>query len=99
MDHSGWKWFSLYANPVNNAASEIFKNSLNAIEMVTDGEKSVLNWTGELNIDSYAKMYKLKATAAYEENLVGAPADPTKVDITLKANGWSWITASSSCIS
>ena len=91
MDHSGWKWFSLYANPVNNAASEIFKNSLNAIEMVTDGEKSVLNWTGELNIDSYAKMYKLKANAAYEENIVGAPADPTKVDITLKANGWSWI--------
>ena len=91
MSHDGWKWFSIYANPVNNAASEIFKNSLAAIEMVTDGENSVLNWTGELNIDSYAKMYKLKAKTAYEENIVGAPADPTKVDITLKANGWSWI--------
>ena len=91
MTHDGWKWFSLYAKPVNTAASQIFKNSKTSIEMVTDGDNSVVNWTGEMNIDSYAKMYKLKATAAYQENVVGAPANPQAVDITLKANGWSWI--------
>ena len=36
-------------------------------------------------------MYKLQATEPFEETLIGEPTDPTQIDITLNANGWTWM--------
>lgn len=91
MDRSGWKWFSLYAQPKNNNVSVVFKDAKDAIVTVTDGEKSVINWLGDLVDVKLNKAYKLNATAPFKESFVGEPADAENVDITLNGNGWTWI--------
>ena len=90
MDHAGWKWFSLYAKPASTQASVIFNDAKDAIYALTDGTHSVINWASELNLNNYATMYKLNATAGYEESLIGEPTNPDSIDITLNS-GWSWI--------
>ncbi len=90
-DRASWKWFSLYAEPKENTISAVFKDALDAIGVVTNGEQSVMDWYGTLTSFSYDEMYKLEAKEPYEQRFVGSPTDPTEIDITLKANGWTWI--------
>lgn len=90
-DRASWKWFSLYAQPKVNTPAAVFSNAQDAVKVLTDGTNSLMNWMGSLQSFSYDKMYKLEATAPYVETLVGEPVDPTAVDVTLNANGWTWI--------
>lgn len=90
LNRDGWKWFSLYATPKNADASVVFKDATAAINTISDGDKTVVNWVGTLKLDNPATMYKLKADAPYVENLIGTPTDPTAIDITLN-NRWTWI--------
>jgi len=91
MNKAGWKWFSLYAEPVDATPSVIFKDAKDAIATLTDGQTAIINWFGNMELSNYATMYKLNATAPYEENFVGKPTDPATTNITLANNSWSWI--------
>jgi len=91
MDRSGWKWFSLYATPKDPEASVVFKDAATAINAVTDGTSAVISWHGNMALDNPATMYKLSATEPYVESIIGTPTNPEDIDITLKANGWTWI--------
>lgn len=86
-----WKWFSLYAQPKVNDVSVVFQDARDAIAVVTDGTNTLINWTGTLRSFAYSRMYKLQAVEPYEETLIGEPTDPTLIDITLNANGWTWM--------
>ena len=86
-----WKWFSLYAQPKVNDVSVVFQDARDAIVVVTDGTNTLINWTGTLRSFAYSRMYKLQAVEPYEETLIGEPTDPTLIDITLNANGWTWM--------
>ena len=90
MDHEGWKWFSLFATPKDPDASVVFKDATSAIAAITDGSNTIVGWLGQMEIDNPAAMYKLNATGPYVETIIGAPTDPTAIDITLK-QGWTWI--------
>ena len=90
MDYAAWKWFSLYAMPKVNDASVVFKDAKDVITTITDGSYSLISWDGVLSFDP-ANMYKLNAIEPYVETLVGEPVDPADIDITLDANGWTWI--------
>ncbi len=90
-DRASWKWFSLYAEPKENTISAVFKDATAAISVVTNGEQSLMSWMGDLQSFNYDKMYKLEAKEPYEQRFVGTPTNPTEIDITLKANGWTWI--------
>ena len=91
MDKAGWKWFSLYAEPADATPSVIFADAKDAITTLTNGLNTVINWKGNMALNNFATMYKLKAVKAYEENFIGTPADPDSIKIQLKKNGWSWI--------
>ena len=90
MERSGWKWFSLYAQPKDNKPSVVFKDAKDAIQTLTDGTNTLINWSGSLAAFSYDKMFKLNAIAAFAETLVGEPANAADITITLNS-GWSWI--------
>jgi hypothetical protein len=90
MNRSGWKWFSLYAKPKVNSPSVVFKDALSAIQMMTDGANTLINWNGGLTAFAYDKMYKLNSTSAFVENMVGEPTQVADITITLNS-GWSWI--------
>ena len=90
LPRDGWKWFSLHAKPHNTSATAVFAHSKDAVETITDGANSVINWAGELNMNKYGTMYKLNANAAFNEAFVGEPTSPADVTITLN-KGWSWI--------
>ncbi|MBR4898106.1 MAG: hypothetical protein IKZ48_04900 [Prevotella sp.] len=90
LNRAGWKWFSLYAMPKDAAPDAVFKDALDAITTVTDGDNSSINWIGGPDLDDPATMYKLNAVARYVETIVGTPTDCTDIDITLNS-GWSWI--------
>ncbi len=91
MDRAAWKWFSLYAQPKQNSVSAVFNDALGAISTVTDGILSVRQWQGDLVAFDLARAYKLNATAPYAQTLVGAPAVPSDVVISLNGHGWTWI--------
>ncbi|WP_162164197.1 LamG domain-containing protein [Xylanibacter brevis] len=91
MSQAGWKWFSLYAAPVNANPSVIFKDAKDAIYTLTDGRNTIINWHGNMNFSDCSIMYKLNAKTAYKENFIGTPTDPTNTSITLNKNSWSWI--------
>ena len=88
---ASWKWFSLYAQPKVNSVPVVFQHAQDAIAVVTDGTNTLINWTGTLRSFDYSRMYKLQATEPFEETLIGEPTDPTQIDITLNANGWTWM--------
>ena len=90
LDRAGWKWFSLYAQPKDNKPSVVFKDVKDAIHTLTDGTNTLIKWNGGLTSFAYNKMYKLNATSAFVETMVGEPTVAADVDITLNS-GWNWI--------
>lgn len=90
LNRAGWKWFSLYAMPKDSDPEVVFKDALDAISIVTDGDAVSINWIGLLELDNPATMYKLKTEMPYVETIVGTPTNCTGIDITLNS-GWSWI--------
>ena len=90
LDRAGWKWFSLYAQPKDNKPSVVFKVVKDAIHTLTDGTNTLIKWNGGLTSFAYNKMYKLNATSAFVETMVGEPTVAADVDITLNS-GWNWI--------
>ena len=90
LNRAGWKWFSLYAMPKDSDPEVVFKDALDAISIVTDGNAVSINWIGLLELDNPATMYKLKTEMPYVETIVGTPTNCTDIDITLNS-GWSWI--------
>lgn len=91
LDRNGWKWFSLFVTPKDADPSVVFKDATSAINTITDGVNSVVNWTSALTLNDPATMYKLYATQPYVETLIGEPTNPADIDITLTGNGWTWI--------
>ena len=89
-DKASWKWFSLYVQPKTNDVSVVFKDAKDAINTITDGQNSLINWMGGLKSFAYDKMYKLNSAEPYEETLIGEPVNYAETDITLKS-GWTWI--------
>ena len=90
LERAGWKWFSLYAQPKDNKPSVVFKDVKDAIQTLTDGTNTLIKWNGGLTTFSYDKMYKLNATSAFVETMVGEPTVAANIDITLNS-GWNWI--------
>ncbi|MCR5312746.1 MAG: hypothetical protein K6E54_03715 [Bacteroidaceae bacterium] len=94
LDHSGWKWFSFYLTPDENRIEKIFDDSADAIHLIKNESSTSIyssgKWGGNLKSFNMSDMYKLNADEAYDETVIGTPADPSKVAVTLN-KGWSWI--------
>lgn len=95
LNRAGWKWISMYATPNVNTVAAVFADATDKIAVVKSENSAVMpvggTWMGSLDQLNAETMYKLQATEAFEETVIGTPVDPSKTDITLSANGWSWI--------
>lgn len=95
LDRTGWKWFSMYVTPTDQTIESIFTDATGKIEVVKSSSETTMykddKWAGSLSELGLTTMYKLRASEAYEETSIGVPADPSKVDITIEPETWTWI--------
>ena len=90
----GWTWTSIYVTPISNALDAIFKNNGGEVTYVKNkGSFAQLNgenYVGSLTGMVVGELYKVNATTATTTSIIGAPAVPTAVEMTI-APGWNWI--------
>ncbi len=94
LDRSGWKWFSMYVTPEDASAAAVFADAEGKVDAVKSEQSSTFckdgKWMGSLTLETQA-MYKLQASDAYQETVIGTPANPAQVEISLTPEGWTWM--------
>ncbi len=90
----GWAWTSLYVTPTDNSVSAIFKDNGEEVTYVKNksafAQLNGTNFVGSLTNMVVGDMYKVNATTATTTSVIGTPAVPTEVEMTI-AKGWNWI--------
>ena len=90
----GWAWTSLYVTPTDNSVSAIFKDNGDEVTYVKNksafAQLNGTNFVGSLTNMVVGDMYKVNATTATTTSVIGTPAVPTEVEMTI-AKGWNWI--------
>lgn len=93
----GWTWTSLYVTPKDATPSSLFPVTASLSPLASYLKTKTLftewtsaGWKGSLKQMKVGEMYKVNAPVAATASIVGRPANPADVVMTI-APGWNWI--------
>lgn len=93
-DKAGWTWMSLYVRPADSSPQGVFGTSAGSIALVGSSTQSAKydggQWIGNLTAMGNTSMYKVNASEAFSETVIGKAVSPDTVAVALNA-GWTWI--------